>query len=65
MSNKGPLKSHEIGTFHEYNICIIIMLDLFWVTFHGLFPQMRPNLYETFTSDASHVLQFLKQSQNS
>ena len=54
-----------MGTFHEYNICIIIMLDLFWVTFHGLFPQMRPNLYETFTSDASHVLQFLKQSQNS
>ena len=41
-----------------------IILDKFWVIFYGLLPQMRFNLYKSFTGDAKegntwHVLRFL------
>ena len=47
-----------------------IILDLFYVIFHRLLPQLRFNLYKIFTSDAiqnntSHVIWFLMQCKNS
>ena len=47
-----------------------IFLDLFYMIFHRLLPQLRFNLYQIFTSDAvqnntSHVIWFLMQCKNS
>ena len=33
-------------------VSVAIVLNLFWVIFHGMLPQMLSNLYKSFTSDA-------------
>ena len=38
------------SSFKEVSVAII--LNLFWVVFHGILPQMLSNLYKSFTSDA-------------
>ena len=74
---KGLIKLHNPGKFPEDNICSshfrdsqrvsvrpqAIILDKFWVFFHGLLPQMRSNLYKMFTinakqGNASHIMVF-------
>ena len=50
------LKGSNCGSnFREVSEGII--LDLFWVVFYGILPQMLPNLYRSFTSDAIKLSQ--------
>ena len=39
-----------------------IILDLFWVVFYEVLPQMRFNLYQIFNSDAMQKTHFLAHS---
>ena len=43
------------SNFREVSVAII--LNLFWVVFHGILPHMLSNLYKSFTSDANKVSQ--------
>ena len=50
------LKGSSCGSnFREVSEGII--LDLCWVVFYGILPQMLPNLYKSFTSDAIKLSQ--------
>ena len=57
-------KTLEDSSFGSYfrEASIAIILNLFWVVFHGILLQMSSNLYKSFTSDTiklSHKNEFL------
>ena len=33
-------------------VIVVIILNIFWVVFHRILPQMLSNLYKSFASDA-------------
>ena len=45
------LKDSSLGSSSR-EVSAAIILNLFWVVFHGILPQMLSNLYQSFTSDA-------------
>ena len=50
------LEDSSFGSnFREVSVAII--LNLFWVVFHGILPQMSSNLYKSLTSNAIKLSQ--------
>ena len=58
---KGLLELHSLedsgfgSNFREVSVAII--LNLFWVVFHGILPQISSKLHKRFTSDAIKLSQ--------
>ena len=56
LQSYRTLEDSSFG-YNFREVIVAIILNLFWVVFHGKLPQMSSNLYKSFTGDATKLIE--------